>query len=46
MTIAILIAKVLLDGGASCAFVVNRQWALALMFAGFTVADAGALWLA
>ena len=43
---AILYAKITLDGGATVAFAANRDWPLALMFLGFTVADIGALWLA
>lgn len=46
MAAAVLCAKVLLDGGATVAFVSNRNCPMALMFLGFTIADIGALWLA
>lgn len=46
MVSAVLCAKIVLDGGATVAFAVSRNWPMSLMFIGFTVADAGALWLA
>lgn len=41
-----LVAKLLMDGGATVAFVFGGKWPLALMFLGFTIADAGTLCLA
>jgi len=43
--IALLIAKIILDGGATVAFAINRNAAMAFMFFGFTIADGGALWI-
>ena len=41
-----LIAKVLLDFGGTISLAAIRNWPMALMFLGFTIADVGALWLA
>lgn len=44
MTIVAL--KTLLDIFATFSFAFGRQWPMALTFAGFTLADAGLLWVA
>jgi hypothetical protein len=46
MTLAVLVLKVILDVFATAAFLVSRQWPMALMFSGFAVADLGAAWIA
>lgn len=38
--------KILLDALITVGAVTGRNWSLALMFFGFTVADAGAFWVA
>lgn len=43
--IYVLVAKTAIDAGCTVAFL-TKSPAMALMFFGFAVADAGALWLA
>ena len=43
---AVLTAKILIDFVAAVAFAYRRNWPMAVMFAGFAAADAGALMMA